>query len=77
MPKKKSPSTSSIALAWWLDDGDLECPHCGRLYFYEVEFRCAECDGPGCPHCKVTHAEGHVVCFDCGPETIQRQARHG
>jgi hypothetical protein len=54
-------------MSWWLHDGDQECPHCGHLYFSEVEFRCADCDGPGCPHCRITHTLGHLVCPDCIP----------
>jgi len=62
---KRTVNASAIK-AWWLSDGDEECPHCGRMYFYEVEFRCPACDGPGCPHCK-TQAEGYVVCLSCLP----------
>jgi len=64
MPKAKSKVTTA-SLPWWLGEGEEECPHCGRLYFVEVEVRCADCDGPACPHCKVRHTEGHVVCPDC------------
>jgi hypothetical protein len=66
MEKKTSSVTSTVA--WWLADGDEECPHCGRFYFYELEFRCTECDGPGCPHCQAIHAEGHLICPDCKPD---------
>ncbi len=66
MPKTAA-GTASVITSWWLADGDEECPHCGRLYVLEVEYRCPECDGPGCPHCKVVHAEGHMVCLDCAP----------
>ena len=50
--------------AWWLG-GEEECPHCGQLYAYEIEFRCPDCDGPSCPHCRHTHSEGYVICLDC------------
>jgi hypothetical protein len=69
MPKTRS-STASLVTSWWLSDGDEECPHCGRLFVLEVEFRCPECDGPGCPHCKAVHAEGHMVCVDCAPRVV-------
>jgi hypothetical protein len=62
----KPRSTTAVGMtSWWLSDGDEECPHCAQLYIYEVEFRCTECDGPGCPHCRVVHAEGHLVCPEC------------
>jgi len=64
MPKARS-KPAAANLPWWLAAGDEECPHCGRLYFVEVEVRCAACDGPTCPHCKVRHREGHIVCPDC------------
>ena len=65
MPKQ---STSGITVAgWWLTDGDEECPHCGRLYLYELEVRCADCDGPGCPHCTSVQAEGRLICVACTP----------
>ena len=53
--------------AWWLS-GEEDCPHCGQLYAYEIEFRCPECDSPSCPHCRHKHSEGHHVCPGCvGP----------
>src|SRR5262245_56226420 len=62
------------SLPWWLADGDEECPHCGHLYVLELEFRCSHCDGPGCPHCKVTHAAGHVVCPECIERTEEESS---
>ena len=62
-PKAKPVTTTP---SWWLHEGDEHCAHCGFTYVYELEFRCSECDGPGCPHCKVTHAEGRLVCMSCG-----------
>lgn len=50
--------------AWWLG-GEEECPHCGQLYAYEIEFRCADCDSPTCPHCRTRHSQGHDVCPAC------------
>jgi hypothetical protein len=58
--KVPTPRTS-----WWIGEGDEECAHCGALYVLELEFRCTQCDGPTCPHCKIKHAEGHFVCPDC------------
>jgi hypothetical protein len=68
MPKGAAKAkTATSPLPWWLDEGDHECPHCGRMYVYELEFRCTDCDAAGCAHCKATHAEGHLVCVDCLP----------
>lgn len=50
---------------WWLADGDEECPHCGQLYYIELEFRCPDCDRAVCPHCKKKHAQGHYLCPEC------------
>lgn len=66
MAQPKTTTTVGMT-SWWLVDGDEECGHCGRLYHYEVEFRCTECDGPGCPHCRVVHEEGHIICPQCAP----------
>lgn len=49
---------------WWLAGGEEECPHCGQLYAYELEVRCAECDGPMCPHCAV-RSTSIYSCPDC------------
>lgn len=62
---KRKTKAKTTAMPWWLGDGDEECPHCGRTYVYEIEFRCPDCDGPGCPHCKHPHAKGHHVCPAC------------
>jgi hypothetical protein len=48
---------------WWLG-GDEECPHCGQRYAYEMEYRCAACDGALCPLC-VVKQEASVRCPDC------------
>lgn len=78
MPSKTS-SKIPAAMSWWLNAGDEECSHCGQLYIYEVEFRCIECDGPGCPHCRVVHAEGHLICPACAPvkAVTKKSARRG
>lgn len=79
MPKAKT-SSASVVVAWWLDEGDEECPHCGQLYIYERELRCTDCDSPVCPHCRKVHAAGHHVCPDCveaeAPGAI-RKSDHG
>ena len=61
---KAAPST----VPWWIGQGDEECAHCGGTYVLHLEFRCTQCDGPTCPHCKVKHAEGHFVCPECAEE---------
>jgi len=76
MPKQAREQSSAIT-SWWLGDGDEECPHCGRLYVYEVEVRCADCDGAVCRHCRVTHAQGHLVCLDCAPLSPTKQVSRG
>ena len=67
MPDKKS-AVAVATLSWWLTDGDEECPHCGRLYLYEVEFRALNATA-GCPHCRVVHEEGRLICPGCVPES--------
>ena len=64
MPKAKAKAQTTVA-AWWLSDGDEECPHCGQLYIYELEFRCPDCDGPCCAHCKKLHADNRHLCPEC------------
>ena len=64
MPRTRSSAKAKVA-PWWLGEGEEECVHCGQTYHLEVEFRCPECDGPSCSHCKQPHAEGHHVCPDC------------
>ena len=65
----KAKAKSAVAKGpWWLGEGEEECAHCGGSYFVQVEFRCTDCDGPTCPHCKVLHAEGHFTCPDCVAE---------
>jgi hypothetical protein len=80
MPKVRSKAKATLA-PWWLSSGDHECPHCGQLYIYELEFRCPDCDGPCCIHCKAKHAEGHHVCPECvtsGAEAASQASRnHG
>jgi hypothetical protein len=77
MPKAKSktqpPAAATAVAAWWLSDGDQECPHCGQLYIYELEFRCPDCDSPACSHCRKKHAENRDVC----PECVSGDQSHG
>ena len=67
MPKVAKKSAART-IAWWLG-GEENCPHCGQIYAYELEFRCPDCDAPCCAHCKKQHQEDarHVCpeCFDC------------
>ena len=76
MPKLEKKSAPRV-MAWWLG-GEEYCPHCGQVYAYELEFRCPDCDGPCCAHCKKQHEDvrhgdarhgdaRHVCpeCFDC------------
>lgn len=70
MPKAKSRSqTANAVLPWYLGGEDEECPHCGQWYAYELEFRCPDCDGASCPHCKSQHADAgtgqRFVCPGC------------
>jgi hypothetical protein len=65
MPKAKLKTGTAAMTAWWVSDGDEECPHCGQLYIYELEYRCPDCDSPTCLHCKKKHAEGYHVCPEC------------
>lgn len=68
--------TVQTKVAWWLS-GEEECPHCGQLYAYEIEFRCPECDAPSCPHCKREHERG-LVCVSCVEDPGDREGRaHG
>jgi hypothetical protein len=66
MARVRSKATNAATTTpWWLTEGEEECPHCGQLYFLELELRCSACDGPSCPHCKVRLAEGRIVCPEC------------
>jgi hypothetical protein len=62
-----SKATSAKA-PWWVGEGDEQCAHCGSFYVLELEFRCEQCDGPACPHCKMKHSAGHFVCPECVEE---------
>jgi hypothetical protein len=70
MPKVRSKAKTGLA-PWWLSSGDEECPHCGQLYIYELEFRCSACDSPCCIHCKTVHVEGHHVCPECVTNSVE------
>ena len=63
MAKGKAKVQARV-VSWWLS-GEEQCLHCGQLYAYEIEFRCPECDGPSCPHCRKLHSAGHHVCVAC------------
>jgi hypothetical protein len=73
MPKGKAKVQARF-VSWWLG-GEEQCLHCGQLYAYEIEFRCPECDGPSCPHCRKLHSAGHHVCAAC-IDTAEEQT-HG
>lgn len=76
MPKARSKTSSVLSPApWWLGDGDEECPSCGELYIYELEFRCPDCDTPTCIHCRRRHTDGRLVCVSC--VTPSESASHG
>jgi hypothetical protein len=65
MPRSTASNKASIHVKrWWLSGDDAECPHCGMLYAYEVEYRCPDCDEPTCMNCVVLHAERRV-CPSC------------
>jgi hypothetical protein len=66
MPKARSKiKTAKKAVPWYLSGGDEQCAHCGQSYTYELEFRCPDCDGPSCPHCKSKHEDERFVCAAC------------
>jgi hypothetical protein len=62
--KKHDTLARAAARSWWLYGGEEQCPHCGQFYAYELEFRCPDCDGPSCPHCKV-RVRGRSLCLAC------------
>ena len=60
MPGKARPKPkTAVQTPWWLDAGDVICPHCGQVYHHELEYRCPDCDEPSCRNCK---------CPECQPE---------
>lgn len=73
MPRGKVKVQTTV-VAWWLG-GEEQCPQCGQLYAYELEFRCPECDSAGCLHCRTLHADGHHVCLGC--VEITEEDAHG
>ena len=52
------------ALAWWQGRGTEWCAHCSASYHYEMEYRCADCDGAVCAVCAVQVRES-VLCPEC------------
>jgi hypothetical protein len=76
--RKTHPETKVSVVAWWLHEGTEECPQCGQLYAYELEFRCPDCDTPSCPHCKQQHPAGRAACRECAANCDQSvSASHG
>jgi len=77
MPKRRSRVTATTrVMRWYLSGGDEECPHCGQLYAYELEFRCSDCDAPSCRQCKCRHPQDRFVCPECVSVTGE-DAAHG
>jgi hypothetical protein len=78
-PRAKAAQAKVIATPrpWWLSDGDEECSHCGQPYAAEVEFRCPDCDGPSCPHCKSKHSDERLVCPECVTSAAGEGGSHG
>lgn len=72
MPKiLKATGRERLTSPWWLDDdGSEECPHCGQIYVYEVEFRCGACDSPSCPCCAMF--DQLDVCRECAAASEER-----
>jgi hypothetical protein len=61
----KTGSTGKAgSVAWWLQAGEEDCPHCNLTYSYHVEARCFECDAPICPMC-IVRIDEHFLCPDC------------
>lgn len=57
-------------VAWWLEEGEDQCPHCLVFYRIEVGAWCAACDGPLCPSCLTrVRVEREVLCPDCAAGT--------
>jgi hypothetical protein len=73
MPKGRTQAKARV-VAWWLSGGEEECPHCGQVYAYEVEFRCPDCDSPSCPHCKRGHADVCLACVEPSKEEAGEDA---
>ncbi|MBM0106029.1 hypothetical protein JM946_14950 [Steroidobacter sp. S1-65] len=65
MAKVRTKAIISKPAPWWLMQGDEECPACGELYIYELEFRCPECDTISCLHCRRRHSDGRWMCVSC------------
>lgn len=65
MAKVRTKAIITAPAPWWLMEGDEECPGCGELYIYELEFRCPECDTISCMHCRRRHSDGRWICVSC------------
>ena len=61
-------ATLASSLPWWATAGNQSCPVCLQRYHYELEYRCADCDQPLCPHCavRVSVEVAELHCPDCG-----------
>jgi hypothetical protein len=66
-PERAPGSDPAAAPPWWAEGGSERCPSCERLYVYEMEVRCANCDQPSCPHCAVVERRTTVIrrCREC------------
>jgi hypothetical protein len=59
MPRTRRQQPSSIVHATEV------CRLCGQFYAYEMERRCANCDGPMCYFCAMTNEAREIVCCKC------------
>jgi hypothetical protein len=64
MAKNPKTGPKTAGASWWLEAGEVDCPHCEQAYSYEVEVRCYDCDEPICPMC-IVQVDEHVFCPDC------------
>lgn len=58
----------------WLSGGTERCDHCGQIYVYEMEYRCAACDGPVCPLCAQTRWQAEVHCPTCADSAAEQES---
>lgn len=56
--------SQQFELPWWLEGSEL-CGFCYQQYAVELEYRCAECDGPICPLCVVVRETRQSLCPQC------------
>lgn len=64
---RSSRSAAAGSTPYWVEGGSEICSFCHQRYVYELEIRCADCDGPSCPHCTVVERLTTVVhrCPEC------------